>query len=470
MTSEPKRCMKFTMDPIESLYEAIQTRPRPEDVAQIILRVLDLPPTAKAAVTKAASGSFKQGLWAWSSMARDFARPVGAERQVHKAAELFAIPDPPSDVECLDPKKVEAFLTRVSPLIHREPGEVNFLSDRLDRAERKAAGLGMKKRQYNKRWRLLKRMEDKISRMVRNHRKYEFTRIGKSALATRLTKEDLAKDLPTACFVAYLSARMNMRSTFTNGPQDRAFDEVSEALFKYAIKGQPNWWCLSHVHPEENVLRHLSEDEKGRLVGAWFAVLNDVADLLAETWQGLTVEKETLIVQRGSDSSTWNQTAGAWNKAREHWIALLYELDMAPILDAMCPGKVLRLMAADVARWHKMSGGDLHPDTKVWAELPLPWDVLRGRAQCTRDFVQGVCTRVGVKSEGWVGPKPPKKAVPYKPTPELVNGVTVFSPVLASILRKAGWFSGKGGVAVDVDVKIVRDEHGAALRAEGLGV
>jgi hypothetical protein len=37
----------------------------------------------------------------------------------------------------------------------------------------------------------------------------------------------------------------------------------------------------------------------------------------------------------------------------------------------MCPGKVLRLMAADVAWWHRQSGGGLHQDTAVWKELPL---------------------------------------------------------------------------------------------------
>ena len=50
-------------------------------------------------------------------------------------------------------------------------------------------------------------------------------------------------------------------------------------------------------------------------------------------------------------------------------MALLYALDMDEVLDQMCPGKVLRLMAADVAFWHRAVGGGLEPDTAVWAEL-----------------------------------------------------------------------------------------------------
>ena len=62
-------------------------------------------------------------------------------------------------------------------------------------------------------------------------------------------------------------------------------------------------------------------------------------------------------------------------------------------LDALCFGKVLRLMAADVARWHQLSGGGLDPNTFVWSELPLPWEVLSGDATCTRQQVEEVCRR-----------------------------------------------------------------------------
>ncbi len=111
----------------------------------------------------------------------------------------------------------------------------------------------------------------------------------------------------------------------------------------------------------------------------------------------------------------------------------------------MCPGKVLRLMAADVAAWHRASGGDLHSDTGPWCDLPLPWEVLNGEP-CPRSLVLAVCEKwkVDPVKTGWIAPPPERKIAAFTPTSELVHGVQVASPHLASLLRKAGVFSGKG--------------------------
>ena len=152
-----------------------------------------------------------------------------------------------------------------------------------------------------------------------------------------------------------------------------------------------------------------------------------------------------MIVKKGDDSTTWNATAGAWNKARQSWVALLYALGMEEVLDRMCLGKVLRLMAADVAFWHRAVGGRLEPDTAVWAELPGPWDVLGGTAVCTRADVEAACGRHGVDpiKAGWTAPAPERRVEAFRPTPELVHGVEVGHPGLALILRRMGVFSGK---------------------------
>lgn len=108
-------------------------------------------------------------------------------------------------------------------------------------------------------------------------------------------------------------------------------------------------------------------------------------------------------LQRGNDSTTWNVTAGAWNKLRDGWFSLMFDLGIVDAVERMCPGKVMRLMAADVAWWHRASGGDLHPDTAVWMALPRPWEVLSGEAVCPVSLVEDVCARHGldpVKS-GW---------------------------------------------------------------------
>ena len=55
------------------------------------------------------------------------------------------------------------------------------------------------------------------------------------------------------------------------------------------------------------------------------------------------------------------------------------------------------------------------------------------------------CREVGLDPEksGWIAPRERARVAPFQPTPELVHGVTVGSPGLARLLRRAGIFSGK---------------------------
>lgn len=474
------------MSAFDDLFRAIQTRPRPEDVAQLVLEILDKDLSAgqKRTLEQAARYSFKRHTYAYSSMANDFARVVGAERQVSRTAQIFKIPDPPNATECLDVALVEAFMLRVAQTIQVVPEAIDFRRNRLNREERKKAGVEIKKRAYNKQFRAIRRLKWKIDRMILNGKKYEATRISKSAGATKITLEDLQKDLDTACFLAYLSARMSLRSMFTNTSQVRAFDEIADMLFKRAKNGRnPNWWAMALVHPEREVLEHLSDEEKGKLLGMWTETLHDLSDMLRDLDRVNRFDLKNCIVHKGNDSTTWNAVAGAWNKAREHWLSLLTALKMEHVLDFYCPGKVLRLMASDVVRWQVMSkvgygtafdwhnqaliDQGLHPDTLVFRELPKPWEVFQGVASCTRAQVAEVCRKVYANNEGqalgWMGAKPDKKAVAFTPTPELVNGVTVSSPYLASVLKKAGWFKGKPAKDPNIAVDVVRDQHGGVL-------
>jgi hypothetical protein len=152
-----------------------------------------------------------------------------------------------------------------------------------------------------------------------------------------------------------------------------------------------------------------------------------------------------MIVRKGNDSSTWNALAGAWNKGRDYWLALMQSLGHDMAFERFMPGKVLRLMAADVAHWHQTSGSDLHGDTAVWAALPKPWDVMDGVAACTRAQIAQVCQINAVDPEktGWTSARPRTTIDTWMPTPELVHGVTVNHPELAYWLRKVGVFSGQ---------------------------
>ncbi|WP_294401081.1 hypothetical protein [Prosthecobacter sp.] len=342
----------------------------------------------------------------------------------------------------------------------------------MNTQQRQKIGLDLSRRRYNKLFRFLRRFEAKLKTYLREQKKYEFTRLGKSGLAVHLSWEDFFAGANSAMFIAYFSARCNTRSIFTNESQQRPYDEIADMLFQRCVRepGRANWWAVAHLHPDRAVLERLSDEQKGKLLGIWLSKLHGIAELLGEVWRTSKIERSTMIVRRGNDSSTWNNTANAWNRTRQAWIALLHSMGMEEELDALCFGKVLRLMAADVAAWHRASGNELDPDSQVWAELPLPWEVLAGQADCTRKQVEEVCRkhRVDPIKRGWIAPPPTRHVEKFRPTPELVHGVAVSSPQLAQMLKKAGWFSGKWSAAsleVADNIAVQRDAHGFALGA-----
>lgn len=438
---------------LRELHASLTLRKRPEDVARLIQDLYaaqgsGLDAATEAALAKAAENSLRNLWHGYTSMQEEFARPVGAQRQLARAASLFtSVPDLPDDAGD-DPAQIEAVIRRAGEEIGRAYGQNDFGLDRFNRAERRAAGLGeISKRQYNKRFRLLRRMEAKLARLIHEQRLREVTITGKGALAHALPYELFATDPDTAAFIAYITARGYMRSVFTNGRQRQVYDEVAEALLQ-RLRKRPErtcWYAVAHVHPTAEVLAHVSDQDLTQLLIRWNGFLRQVAALLEDAWNRQPLERNTMIVRRGNDSSTWNQAAQAWNTARAHWFALLTELGQDEILDRICPGKVPRLMAADVAYWHRVSGGGLHPDTYVWAELPLPWEVLRGEKECPRSLIEAVCARHRVDpiAGAWTAPRPSIEAVAYRRTPELVHGVAVADPLMASALRSAGVFSGK---------------------------
>lgn len=437
------------MTVIDQLYEAVQTRKRPEDVADIVLQAIgdNLVRKDRRKLQSAARYSLRQQAHHYTSMLEDFARPVGMARQVKVATDLFATAPTLTEEEKSDPVAVQEFVKAISPEIKKAFGRSDFKHDRLNREQRRKVGLAeISKRQYNKRFRLLGRMEAKLLKLAREVQKYEFTRIGKSRLATHLSKEQLAEDLDSACFIAYYTARLNRRSLFTWGKQERAYDEICEVLFQRLHKHDgTNWYAIAHVHPDAGVIKHLYDQEKGQLLGKWFGTLQEIGELLRQIWSESEINSKTMIVRRGNDSTTWNNTASAWNKARDAWISLNYAMGMEDVLDQMCFGKVLRLMAADVAWMHQRYGsGDLEPDTGVWNDLPFPWEVLSGQVACTKDDVIKACKARGVDphKKGWIRPRP-KHIAEFTPTPELVHGVVVSNPQFAKLLRKARVFSGK---------------------------
>jgi hypothetical protein len=435
-------------DPLRELFESLDRRRRPEDVAQLVGDVLAdrLSPKEERILKRASRGALAHFADWFSSMSDDFARPMGMERQCSVAAKLFTETPACPPEKCGDPAAVREYLTVAEREIAKEFGRNDFKYDRLNREAREAAGLDISKRQYNKRFRLAARMERKRLRLLRELKKRSYTLISKSRLASRLSWDEFRQDLDSACFIAYYTSRCNLRSEFTISGQQRPYDEIADMLFQRCRRNDSaDWWSIAHAYPDQEVLRRLSDSQKGELLGRWYGILQSLAEFLHELWMANSFDAQTMIVRRGNDSTTWNTTAGAWNKARDSWFALLVALDMEDVIERLCPGKALRLMAADVAAWHRMTGNTLEVDTFVWQKLPFPWEVVSGLKECRRDYVEAVCREHGIDpvKKGWSAPRTGGKVQVFRPTPELVHGVTVGHPGLALVLKKLGYFSGK---------------------------
>jgi hypothetical protein len=388
---------------------------------------------------------------------------------VQQAADLFH--QVPAALRYETPDEVEAFLRTLNPLIGKQFGQSNYRTDRLDRAARTAAGLDLSKRRYNKLFRAVRHLEEKLFTLLAEQRKAMFEQVAKHGLAHEVSYDAFAQDLESAAFIAYYTARCNVRSEFTISGQQRPYDEVADMLFQRCAGRTPSavarwlgaapsspsptisWWAIAHVYPTQPVLAGLSAEQQGHLLGRWTSLLQELASYLQELWAQNSFQRETMIVKRGDDSSTWNAAAGSWNKARDNWLHLLYALGMEFVLDELCFGKALRLMAADVAAWHRSAGQDLDPNTQVWTALPLPWQVFAGTATCTRPQVVAVCQQAGLDPEksGWIAPRP-HGVVAFRPTPELVHGVSVANPYLAALLKRHRYFSGKPAVPLQPDV------------------
>lgn len=423
---------------MEELYLSLDRRYLPQDVAEICLKLLDsrLESGEKRLLRRARSRHR-------SCMRNDFRRPKAID---FEPAEYFFSARAPSTKD--NPKSIDKYIDQANKEINRKRGQSSFRNDRLNKEARKDNGLGdLSKRRYNKMFRLLARMEKKSRKLEMEAQKRDYSIMAKSGLSFKIKREDFFPDLNTACFLAYYTARCNTRSVFTVCSQERPYDEIADMLFKRVVRGRRGrWFAIAHVMPNEKVIGRLTDLQKTKLLSTWFESLKDLAGFMGSVWEKNDFNIETMIVKRGNDSSTWNSLAGAWNKARDGWINLLYCMGLEDVLRVCCPGKVMRLIAGDVAAWHVNTGDDWKDDnTKVWAELPFPWAVLSGKDDCTKAMVESVCRRHGVPPDksGWVGPKPGEKVHKFRPSPELVHGVVVDSPMLARTLRKAGVFSGK---------------------------
>lgn len=478
-------------DALTALHASLDARWRPEDVAAFLPVVLDgvtLSPEGQTALTQlipeprpagaddpctlgedrcwrcgygfrhtlaVSLGLDNPGFFA-SSMSTDYARPVGASNQLDRfVAALPALAEAASGIDPDDPYQVETLAHLGGLYIGKTFGQSSVRHDRLTAAQRATAGIELSRRQYTRAFRAVAGLEDKLAVMRHEHAKREAVLFSKSLLAGKLPVAQFTSDPATAAFVAYYTARRNLRTQFVVAEQVKPMDTLAEALLAVCKQSSTtNWWAIAHVYTVPSVTRRLTEAQQGQLIGTYWSAMTRHADLLRTCWDA-NRDPNLMVVRPGDDSTTWNVAARSYNAARTGWLNLLAATDRLDILDAVCPGKAQALIAADLAWGHTYWGDSSststtpgHGDTAVWATLPHPWEVLpadgSNGAACTRADVETAAAAHGLDpvETGWTAARTSGTTEQTAPTPELVHGVTVGSPELAGILRRAGWFSG----------------------------
>lgn len=433
---------------IAKLHGSFGKRETPETIAEWIVEGMTDPGSRRVRI---AAGYVRRKslkrFFGWTAMRTTFREVVPMERQIDKARELAELFLSRKLAESDDLEELEPVVASFNAAIGKAPGRNSFRDDRLDRKARATlANDGISRRRYDKLFRLAGRLERRLASLRQEQTRRRLILVGKAALAPEVTLEDLGGHLPTTAFIAYYSARMKLRSEFTVAGQQKPFDSLAQALLNRCLADPDTRWpAIARVFPRSDVLARLGEAEKGALLGRWFDILSEIAELLAFASERSGIDLDSMVVRRGNDSSTWNLLAGAWNRARDHWIALIDALELNALLDEVLPGKVMRLMAADVAAWQRSIGQGEHSDTEVWRALPKPWQVLRGEAVCGRVLVETACIAAGVdpKKTGWSAARPRTEVAAFRPTPELVHGVVVNNPWLTEMFRKAGVYSGR---------------------------
>lgn len=435
-------------DQLDALYESLSGRPWPEAILDSVAQL----PAVQSAVPqlgqRARMLTRGWGFWGYSSMPEKFDAPVAPVRLARHLTGRAEFPHL-TDGDFADPAVLRGLIAAVRQELgvgFVSAGSQAVWSDRLNRRQRRDVECRYPRRQYNRVARMVLILEEETAGYERQLLLFQAGRVAKTVFATRLSREEFRRDELTAGLVAYMTANLGRRSLFAAGKQARAYDTVADQLHEALRRHEgANWFALAHVHPAPEVLEHIEPERLALLLGHALETMRVSGLELRRVVRETDPDLVRMVVRRGQDSSTWNACAGAWNKARQVWLACVTALGRQDALDAFMPGKVMRLMAADVASWHRASGGDVDPDTRVWARLPKPWEVLFGAATCTRDTVEAVCREEGVDpfATGWSRPRALTAVESWRPTPETVHGVAVADPLLAGWLRRIGVFSGK---------------------------
>lgn len=265
---------------------------------------------------------------------------------------------------------------------------------------------------------------------------------GKSRAASQVPLADFVASPRTAAFIAYYTARLGLRTLFTAAPQARPMDAVADGLLELAVP-EGRFDLLAHVLLHSKILEHLPEAKVRELFVMYNSVWFEASLLMADLFDP-NRDRLHMVSRRGDNSTAWNAASRAFNQVRTGMLCMArHSPAVAEALEIAFPGKVPTLVAADIQR--HLHETDAHPDVRVWARLPLPWEVLIGTASCTQEQVEAACEAEGLDPTrtGWAAPYRQEGLEEAAPTAESVHGVVVDDALSARVLKALGAFSGR---------------------------
>lgn len=430
------------MDPMGRLHKTLDRRPPPEVVCKLILDACgqQFTPAQRRVLERASSPA----AWTYSSMSEDFDRPVAAVHKVRTLMALFGkqLSDESVMRMASDPWMLLGQLQFLAPFLGWMGGDFTAAPP-LNRQQRAAMGIDMSRRRYRRLVRQMRQTQQHAQGLQQQVLLRQLRLVASSGMAYSITVEEMRADPAAAAFVAYWSAQRRARRD-DGGPNP--YDVVAELLLgRCEFAGdRTDWWMIARAFPHRDVLARIGDQRRGELMAQWMQFMRLAADLLKQVLaqaRPVGFDEARMVQVAGMDSWTWNLLAFCYNQARAGWIACLDAAGSLRLLNAVCPGKAMRVVTADPVTFRVAR---VDPQIAVWTALPKPWEVLGG-VSCTARTVELVCRQHGVdpRGTGWTAPQPDGEVALWVPTPELVHGIEIGDPLWAGVLRSAGTFAGQ---------------------------
>lgn len=204
-------------------------------------------------------------------------------------------------VDVDDPISVLEFAALAGAEIGWDPARTDFLADRLNREARADAGVELSKRQYNRRFRVLRRLSAKEGRLERARKMRRMTMLAAAGFVGSIDRDRFRAGPDAACFIAYFTSRRKPRREFSPAGRENPFDQVADLLFE-RLTARSDWAMIGLACPAWDVLRKLRPEQLGALLGRWFAATRSVATELGELWRASDI-----------DTRPWS-CAAAWTR------------------------------------------------------------------------------------------------------------------------------------------------------------